>query len=293
MTTQSGVESPALLPGGWECVAEAVDVADELALVLGFVFVEVYEEVGAGGCPVERCDGGANEVGRGAEGGSDGGGVSGAVRGEGAGEAGLRAFAEGAGVGLAAADDAPELCADGVGADGEAGCAGFGWEGGDEVVPHGHEGSEAADGVRLVGVHRRLSVPRMCVVARRYRATSTDWGGGQFSRGVGMRKQESRRMSGPSNAISRSTNVSTPGPLATRPTMPGAKPGSMWRSSRARSCLRLVTANPREIDDFMTVPRSRPGWGEARPVARTSRPSHPPPRCRQRRELLSRNGSRA
>ena len=113
----------------------------------------------------------------------------------------------------------------------------------------------------------------------------------------------SRRMSGPSNAILPSTNVSTSGPLATRPTMPGAKPGSMWRSSRARSCLRLVAANPRdsflaqpvtrsaanaaplasrvrrsiscrpscrcivcllvsgnrEIDDFMTVPRSRPG----------------------------------
>ena len=31
----------------------------------------------------------------------------------------------------------------------------------------------------------------------------------------------------------------------------------------------------REID-FMTVPRSRPGWREARPVARTSRASHPP-----------------
>ena len=28
--------------------------------------------------------------------------------------------------------------------------------------------------------------------------------------------------------------------------MPGAKPGSMWRSSRARSCLRLVAANPRD-----------------------------------------------
>jgi hypothetical protein len=33
-------------------------------------------------------------------------------------------------------------------------------------------------------------------------------------------------------------------------------------------------AADREIDDFMTVPRSRPGRREARPVARTSRPSH-------------------
>jgi hypothetical protein len=59
-----------------------------------------------------------------------------------------------------------------------------------------------------------------------------------------IRKIVSRRMSGPSNVILPGTNVSTSGPLATGPTMPGAKPGSTWRSSRAGSFLRLVAANP-------------------------------------------------
>jgi len=50
----------------------------------------------------------------------------------------------------------------------------------------------------------------------------------------------------------------------------------------------LSLTRPTAIDDFMTVPRSRRGWREPRPVARTSRPEHPPPR-RQHRELRSRD----
>ena len=42
-----------------------------------------------------------------------------------------------------------------------------------------------------------------------------------------------------------------------------------------------------------TVPRSRPGWREARPVGRTSRPWHPPLRCRRHRALPSRDTARA
>jgi hypothetical protein len=48
-----------------------------------------------------------------------------------------------------------------------------------------------------------------------------------------------------------------------------------------------------EIDDFMTVPRSRPGCREARPTARTARAFHPPSLRWHRRELPSRDRVRA
>src|SRR5262245_55062147 len=56
---------------------------------------------------------------------------------------------------------------------------------------------------------------------------------------------------------------------------------------------RTTQAADRQIDDFIPVPNSRQGCREARPVARTSRPSHPLHRCRQRRELPSRDTARA
>jgi len=48
-----------------------------------------------------------------------------------------------------------------------------------------------------------------------------------------------------------------------------------------------------ESDDFMAVPRPRPGCREARPTARTVRASHPPSRRWHRRELPSRDRVRA
>src|SRR5450432_283258 len=53
-------------------------------------------------------------------------------------------------------------------------------------------------------------------------------------------------------------------------------------------------ADDREIDDFMTVPRSCPGRREARRVARTSHPSHQFSRRQwHHRELPSRDRGRA
>src|SRR5204863_8675522 len=50
---------------------------------------------------------------------------------------------------------------------------------------------------------------------------------------------------------------------------------------------------PGLISNNRSVTRPRPECREARPVARTSLPSHPLPRCRTRRELPSRDKARA
>jgi hypothetical protein len=60
----------------------------------------------------------------------------------------------------------------------------------------------------------------------------------------GVAVQRHRRIRRPEDAVLPSATVSTKGPWATRPTTPGANSGSMWRSSRERSCRSPSAVNP-------------------------------------------------